>query len=249
MLMPYYKTTIVAGKTIEVIKSYTKRVGAKVRAGKKKPTAEEIEKVNQANAERTLRLKINANFGEDDLYITLTYRRDERPTPKQAKENIKGLINTLKKEFKKLGAELKYIHVTEYKNKSIHHHLLINHVDGQDVAKMVRQAWKFGRPAFKFLDDTGQYKKLAAYFIKETSKTFRENNGGHKQRYSCSRNLIIPVPKTEIIRTAKKWLEEPKPIKGYYIDKETVYNGIDPFNGRKYQKYTMIQIANKEKGG
>ena len=244
--MPYFKTTIEAGKTIEVYKSYTKRVGAKVKGDKEKPTPEEMEKVNQMNAERTLRLKINANFGEDDPFITLTYRKDERPTPEEAKKNIKKLLDALRKEYRKIGEELKYINVTEYKNKAIHHHVLINHIEGQDVSKMVRKLWQFGRPDFKYLDDTGQYKDLAAYLIKETSKTYKENkenDGGHKQRYSCSRNLIMPTPKTEVIKKAQKWLVDPKPIKGYYIDKDTVYNGVDPFTGREYQKYTMIQLS------
>jgi len=101
--MSYFKTTTEAGATIEVYKSYTKRVGVKVKGDKEKPTPEEMKKINQMNAERTLRLKINANFGVDDPFITLTYRKDERPTPAQAKKNIKKLIDSLRKEFKKLG--------------------------------------------------------------------------------------------------------------------------------------------------
>ena len=240
--MGYFKTSIIAGATIEVTKSYTKRVGVKARKKKESPTPEEMEKINRLNAERTLRLKINANFGEDDLFITLTYRKDERPTPEAAKKNIKKLIDSLRKEFRRVGAELKYINVTEYKNKAIHHHLLINHIEGKDVAKMVRRIWKFGRPDFKYLDGTGQYKDLAAYLIKETSKTYKENDGGHKQRYSCSRNLIMPMPKTEIIKKATKWLPDPRPKKGYYIDQDTVYNGVDPFTGREYQRYTMVSL-------
>lgn len=240
--MAYFKTTVKAGATIEVTKSLTKRVGVKYRKSKERPTAEEMEKVNKKNAEKTLRLKINANFGEDDIFTTLTYRKDERASPEQAKKNIKKLIDGLRKEFKRIGEELKYINVTEYKNKAIHHHLIINHIEGKDVARMVRRLWRFGRPHFKFLDDTGQYKDLAAYLIKETSKTFKENDGGHKQRYSCSRNLIMPTPKTEIVKKAAKWLPDPKPIKGYYIDQDTVYNGIDPFTGREYQHYTMVKL-------
>ena len=241
--MAYFKTSIQAGATIEVTKSYTKRAGVKERGDKEQPTPEEIAKVNELNAERTLRLKINANFVTDDPFITLTYRKDERPTPAEAKKNIKKMIDSLRVEFKKLGEELKYINVTEYQNKAIHHHLLINHIEGQDVSKMVRKLWKFGRPDFKYLDDTGQYKDLAAYLIKETAKTYKENDGGHKQRYSCSRNLIMPTPKTEIIKKAVKWLPDPKPIKGYYIDRDTIYNGVDPFTGRQYQKYTMISLT------
>ncbi len=244
--LAYFKTTVRAGKTIEVTKSYTRRVGPPCRGGREKPTPEEMEKVNQRNAERKLRLKLNAHFAEDDIFTTLTYRKDERPTPEQAKKNIKKLIDSLRKEFKKLGVELKYINVTEYKNKAIHHHLVINHIEGKDVAKMIRRLWKFGRPDFKFLDGTGQYKDLAAYLIKETSKTYKENKengGGHKQRYSCSRNLDMPPSKTEIVRRAVRWLPEPKPIKGYYIDKDTVYNGVDPFTGREYQRYTMVEAG------
>ncbi len=241
--MGYFRTSIKAGATIEITKSYTKRVGIKVRGGKEKPTKEEMEKVNQLNAERILRLKINANFKEDDLFLTLTYRKEERPEPEEAKKNIKKLIDGLRKVFRKAGAELKWICVTEYHNKAIHHHLLINHVKGQDIPKMVRSLWKFGRPNFKYLDDSGQYKDLAAYLIKETSKTYKAKDGAKKQRYSCSRNLVMPIPKTEIIKKAKRWMPDPKPMKGYYIDKDTIYNGVDPFTGRIYQKYTMVRIS------
>lgn len=241
--MGYFKTTITAGATVEVIKSYTKRVGVKVRGRKEKPTAEEMEKINQRNAERTLRLKINANFREDDLFVTLTYRRDERPEPERAEKNMEKLIDGLRKKYKKVGEALKWICVTEYENKAIHHHLLLNQIEGQDVSKMVRTLWGFGRPDFKYLDGTGQYKDLAAYLIKETSKTYKARDGKRKQRYRCSRNLVMPKPKTKVVKKAKKWNPDPKPVKGYYIDQDTIYNGIDPFTGKAYQKYTMVRLS------
>ncbi|MCI8627635.1 MAG: hypothetical protein HFI40_15430, partial [Lachnospiraceae bacterium] len=145
----YFKTTIIAGATIEVTKSYTKRVGAKARGKKRKPTAEEIEKINQLNAERTLRLRINANFGVDDLFVTLTYKKEERPTPEQARKNLKKLLNGLRKEYKKQKCVLKWVCATEYQNKAIHHHLLINHIPCYDTAKLIRRLWRSGRPDFK----------------------------------------------------------------------------------------------------
>lgn len=240
--MAYLMTTTKAGRTVEVLKSYTKRLGVKNKAGKAKPSPEEMAKINELNAERTLRLKLNANFGEDDLFATLTYHPSKRPDPAGAKKNIKKLIDRLRAEFKKLGTELKYINVTEYQNKAIHHHLIINHIEGADVAKIIRKLWGFGRPAFKFLDGTGQYKDLAAYLIKETAKSYKEHDGGHMQRYSCSRNLIMPEAKTRIVKKANRWLPDPKPIKGYYIDQDTIYNGVDPFTGKMYQRYTMILL-------
>ena len=61
------------------------------------------------NAERTLRLKINNNFGVDDPFITLTYRKDERPEPEKAKKDIKKLIDGLRKEFTDTPFKKKYI--------------------------------------------------------------------------------------------------------------------------------------------
>ena len=238
----YYKTTIKAGRTIEVYKSYRKRTGVVERGDRKKLTSEEMDRINQLNAERKLRIKLNANFKKGDPFITLTYRKELRPEIEQAKKDIKKLIRELRKYYKRQGEELKYILVTEYENKSIHHHLLLNDVD--KIEKIVNDLWIYGRPNYKFLDETGQYKDLASYLIKETSKSYRKNriNGkGNKQRYSCSRNLIMPEAKVEVVK-ANKWLADPKAIKGYYIDQDTIINGVDPFTNREYQRYTMVQI-------
>ena len=87
--MAYYRTEIRAGKTIEVIKSYSKRIGANKQRGKKeKPTAEEMKKVNERNAEAKLRRLINANFGYGDYHLVLTYKKDLRPDPAEAKKRI-----------------------------------------------------------------------------------------------------------------------------------------------------------------
>lgn len=240
--MAYYRTEIRAGKTIEVIKSYSKRIGAnKQRRKKEKPTAEEMKKVNERNAEAKLRRLINANFGYGDYHLVLTYKKDLRPDPAEAKKRISKFLRVLRKEYKRMGEKLKYIITTEYKNKAIHHHLIVNGIDA-NINKIVRNCWKWGSPHFTPLDDTGQYKELAAYFIKETSKTYKENDGGAKQRYSCSRNLVKPVTKVTIIRKAEKWLDEPKAKKGYYIDKDTIFNGYNHWNGKPIQYYTMIKL-------
>lgn len=241
--MPYIRTEVIAGRTIEVHKGYTKRIGDhRPRKGKEKPTPEEMEKVNQKNAETKLRRLINANFGGGDFHLVLTYKRENRPDPQKAKENIAKFIRTLRKEYKKIGAELKYIHVTEYKAAAIHHHLVINDVDNHNVSKLIRKLWEHGNPKFTPLDYSGQYKRLAEYLIKETSKTYKERDGGHLQRYSCSRNLIKPITKTTIIKKVEKWADTPRPKKGYYIDKESIENGLNLWNGRPFQRYTMIQL-------
>lgn len=67
--MGYFKTTVRAGATIEVTKSYTKRIGVKIKKDREKPTAEEMEKVNQMNAERTLRLEAVDSCADADAII------------------------------------------------------------------------------------------------------------------------------------------------------------------------------------
>lgn len=240
--MAYYRTEITAGMTVEVYNSFTKRVGVKNKRSKRKPTPEEMKKINQTNAENKLRRKINANFGQGDFHLVLTYKKDERPTPEEAKENIRDFLIQMRKAYKGMNAELKYINVTEYKAKAIHHHLIINDVENQNISKLVRSLWSRGNPHFTPLDETGQYKTLASYLIKETKESYKESDGGQKQRYSCSRNLVNPKEKVRVIKKAKKWATNPRPKKGYYIDQDTVYNGVDAYNGREYQRYTMIKL-------
>jgi len=239
--MPYFLNTIEAGQTIEVHKSFTKFTGKIERSGKSKTTPEQIEKINEINAQNKLTRIINANFAFGDYHIIATYKKDLRADPEQAKKEIKKFLRQLKAEYKKVGSELKYVQVTEYKNKVIHHHLIINNVKGQNITTIVRKLWTRGTTHFTPLDNTGQYKTLAEYLIKETAKTYKEKNGGQMQRYSCSRNLKKPVTKTKIVKS-NRWAADPKPIKGYYIDMDTLHNGVNPFTGREYQRYTMIKI-------
>lgn len=231
-----------AGATIEVIKCIPKGC----RAGERKTTPEEIEEANMRQAARKLTRKINANFKPGDWHVVLMYKRDNRPDPAQAQKYIKKLIDGLRDLYKKNGFILKYIHATEYQNKAIHHHLVINNVnDGKrTTVEYIRELWKGdgkGSKHFIPLYEDGEYKRLAEYLIKETEKTFRTKDSPVKQRYSCSRNMIEPKRTNRIIKTKSGWKQEPKPRPGYYIDQDTLYNGTDKL-GYPYQRYVMIKL-------
>ena len=238
--MGYWNRKIRAGKTIEVYNSYTKNVGRKEALARRKVSPEEIEKVNERNAEEKLTRLINANFGKGDTHLVLTYFRQVRPEPEEAKMNLSKFLRGMRKECKKLEVELKYIHVTEYLTKSIHHHLIINTSDIPDALKLIRKCWKYGNPKITPMDGTGQYKKLAGYFIKETKKVYKGSKG-QRQRYTPSRNLVRPEPKWKIMKR-NRWPTNPKPPRGYYVDPDSIYNGVNPFTGREYQKYTLISL-------
>lgn len=241
--MPYIKKEYICGDVIEVEKIHTGRYGApgQRRQKKKKPTREEVAKQNEINAVKRLRRKMNCNFGPGDYHMTLTYKKELRPEPPGARNILSQFLKKLRAVYKKHGADLKYIVTTEYKSKAIHHHLVINNVEQVNVTSQVASLWKFGRPKFTVLDDTGDYSQLADYFIKETGKSFREDDNPNKTRYSCSRNLREPVVRKKIL-LARSWRKEPRPKEGWYIDKNSFYEGVNPVTGYRYQYYTMRRI-------
>lgn len=233
-----------AGAAIEVIKCIPK--GCRKGAGRseiKKKTHAEMQEANMRQAARKLARKINANFKPGDWHITLTYRKEERPSPKEAQKALTGMLNQIRRQYKDSGFQLKYIAVTEYKNKSIHHHVIINHINTGTwtTTDAVRRLWKGrGSPKFVSLYEDGEYSRLAEYLVKETEKTFRDTDSPVRQRYSCSRNLITPKPEIRQ-KKAKTWRTDPKPRPGYYIAPDTLYNGFDKF-GYPYQRYLMIKL-------
>ena len=241
--MPYILTTCYAGKTIEVSKSFSARYKKKgmLRGKIEKVTSEQMLKINERNAETNLRRLINTNYKTGDLHITLTYKKDNRIKPEEAKKELDKYLRPLRKIYKKNGEELRYIIVTEYKNKAIHHHLIVNAVDGVSVKEFDR-LWKMGRTRFTYLDDTGQYAALAHYLIKETRKTFREEGAPSHRRWNPSRNLKKPIIEKEIIE-AKKWKKDPKPLKGYLLEVDTVKEGIHDVTGWPYQFYSMVKVG------
>lgn len=83
--MPYVRKETVAGKTVEVEKYYTYRYKAKgIKRGEVlKVTSEEQEKINLRQAEKKLRLKMNANFVEGDYHTIFDYKKEERPSTKE----------------------------------------------------------------------------------------------------------------------------------------------------------------------
>ena len=73
--MPYVERVTKAGNTIEIERYFTSRYKKKgiSRGDKVKPTKEEQEKVNTRQAERKLRILINANYGYTVCVYTVLY--------------------------------------------------------------------------------------------------------------------------------------------------------------------------------
>lgn len=249
--MPYVERVTRAGKTIEIERYFTsryKKQGIK-RGDKVKATPEQQIKVNERQAERKLRILINANYGYGDYHLVLDYIRKKGEPPRtkeQMRQDMDIFLRECRKEYKKAGIELKYIHVMEIGEKGArHHHLVINQID----TKILQQCWYkayegHNRVKVFPLDDSGQYAELAAYLIKYTGKHLKDGDGLQGKRWNCSKNLYRPEPEYNIINDREWFKAEPRPIKGYYVDKSSISKGVHSpeYYGYGYFRYTLVQL-------
>ncbi len=237
--MPYIEEICYSGKVKEVRKYYSSRHGKKgsSRSSNINPTPEDVKKVNLRAAITKLRRLINTNFGFKDIHLVLTYRKDARPSPEEARKDLEKFLRKLRSYFKKQGKQLKYIAVTEYKKKAIHHHLVITSMDTRDLVDL----WTMGKPRPTYLDDSGQYGLLAEYLIKETQSTFDSEDAIVGKRWCASKNLEKPFIEKNIVES-NTWRKEPKPTQGYYIEKGSIVSGIHEITGYEFQFYSMIKI-------
>lgn len=168
--------------------------------------------------------------------MVIGYGRGKAPEPEKARKHLEEFLRHARKYFREQGQEMRYITVTEYKRARIHHHVIMPEAPMGVLYKL----WRHGRPHITPLDESGDYRQLADYLIKETSETFAESGSPYKKRWNQSKNLRDPVIKTEIV-SAKSWRKDPMSWKGYYIKKDSIREGTHDATGFQYQYYTMIQ--------
>ena len=229
----FVREICVAGATILTQLKYS-IAPATERAPKSNPSRAAVIAYNDRLAVRNLTMLMNANFVPGDWHVTYTYAGDV-PSQKEAKKEIANFKRRMTREFKKQGKEFRWIEVTEYQNHRIHHHMVMSYID----SSIIENQWANGHVRFTALDRSRNYAKLAKYFVKETSKTMREPGNETKRRWSASRNLIRPIVKREIV-SAKALYENPKPLKGYQIDEDTMQRYEHPFTGMEHLEYMMV---------
>jgi len=231
------------GRVKQIEKYYPGNYGAPgmKRSKKIKRTPEDIKRQNKTNRWKKIQRLIIANFKEGDWHLILKYKPKERPdTFDAAQDNLKKFLSEMRKAYKKAGIPFKYIAVTERgkKGQVLHHHLIIEDIADQRLitTALVKKLWIHGNEFFVDLYEDGEYEKLADYIVKIEGKEESE-----WATYSRSRNLITPKPKREKIHR-KRWQQEPRAPVGWYVVKDTLYNGINPVTGYPYQHYTIKKI-------
>ncbi len=247
--MPYILTKVVAGITTEIMKSYSGRYGTKIiNAPKEKESPEKLKNYQDKVAERKCRWLINTNFKFGDLWMTLTYPAWTRPTSEKARKDIDKFLKNCRRYYKRAGQIFKYIMTAGRTSRgAVHFHFVINKFDLEKISSIW---WSIAgnektpcpKVDYRVLDNTGQYNKIAAYLIKNSKETFWSEDRIHSKHFCASKNLEQPTITKEIIG-ASAWRKEPKAPKGYYIDKNTIHNGINEM-GYQCQHYTLVKINN-----
>lgn len=246
----YIKNTCRIKDKVEVSKHYHARSGAPgmPREERKNPTPEDMAKQNHWRRCRDLRRLIELNFEPGDWHCTLTCEKDKRPTKEEAPAVIRKFLAKLKRDYRQQGWELKYVITCEVGSRgAVHWHMVVNnmHNEETDTARMIREAWKMGRPYFSALDDTGDYEKLADYMVKEAARKIDKGETVEKMSYSRSRNLKKPVERREKVR-ASGWRKDPQIPKGWELVPGSLVNEKNKYTGLPYQHYV---IRRKEADG
>ena len=177
---------------IEIYPQFTAKQKKQIpAAGLEKKPREAQRDLNNRNSRKECERRINANFTDEDIWGTFTYRQEEVPGNwEEAQKNMQNFIRKLNYHRRKLGlGPAKYIYVTELSPKGrFHHHF----VTGGDVPMdLVESLWTKGdRNELRRLDrDENGLGGMAHYMTKESPK------GKGKKRWMASKGLKKPEVK------------------------------------------------------
>lgn len=151
---------------------------------------EAMRNLNDKNARKKCIRKLNANFTDDDIWLTLTYSPGNEPKNIETSfRDMKNYIDRINYRRKKLGLPIaKWLYVTEWCEKEgeevrCHHHVVMDGLLDMDTCE---KTWKKGgrNQSRKLNKDDCGLAGMGTYITKETR--------GQK-RWHCSQGLKDPL--------------------------------------------------------
>ena len=196
--MGYRTKTTVAGPRLEaeVYPVFGRNTEAMLRRAKK--TNITPEKQQRLNHERSIRHLIqlaDANFTDQDIHMTLTYRT--APTYERAQKDMRNFMLRVKRLREKRGmTPLKYIYTIEGnedgKHERIHIHCLMN--GDMDRGELERIWAKGFANADRLQPDENGLEAIARYITKQQK---------NRRKWCASRNLKQPKSRTSDSRCSR----------------------------------------------
>ncbi len=203
----------------------------RARAAKKNITPEKQKRLNDARARRRLIQLADANFGEKDIHLTLTYKHET--TLPACRKDIRNFLLRVKRYRERMGMDpLKYIYTIEgkpelvkgYPVNRIHIHMLMN---GGVSRELLEEMWALGYANADRLQPTERgLEEIATYIIKEG----RDRTGARK--WSASRNLVQPKQRTSDAKTSKRTVK---------LIAHDIRNEAKAEMERLYPKYSFVE--------
>ncbi len=188
------------------------------RSKKQKVSAPKQRNLNDKNAKRYFTQLTNANFGEGDLHVTLTYKKKYLPSTIEGGKEVLNYLRRVKYLREKEGLPpMKYIVVTEYvvakdnedKPIRIHHHIIMNGGLDRDIVEELwskrkkkgqKKGERIGRAnADRLQPDENGVAALCSYLTK---------NPNGKRRWSPSQNLEKPWSRTNDHKYSRRQIEK-----------------------------------------
>ena len=245
--MGYRRRTTVSGPRIdaEVFPVFGRGVKTMLRRAKSQQTREAQQRANDERSILRAIQIIEANFGENDIALGLTYG-GEAPTPDRVDKDLRNFCDRVKRKRQKLGLpELKYfatiggdeMPAAGYSGKRPHIHVFMNGgIRRDDLEEM----WGHGYANVDRLQPGSEgLAAIATYFAKQIRD--RKKMKGAR-RWRASKNLVRPepratdakMPNSRVRRIAYDFENEAKSVMeklypGYVLQKCTVrYSDIVP---------------------
>lgn len=217
------------------------------RSKKRKVSLPKQDKMNDKNARRKFIQLAETNFGQDDIFLTLTYK--DKFLPKSyddANREVSNFFKRVRRLIKKKGVEdLHYIVITSMRKKEnevgedevrFHHHLLIKCGLSRDEIENLwrrrkRKGEKIGE-AIGYANSKRIQEDVNTGILGLANYLARHTTG--QRLWSCSQNLKRPESRTNDHKYSRKKLIE---------------FALDPYKIDRWEKiYKGFTIADKDNG-
>lgn len=199
--------------------------------------------LNDKNARKYVERLINRNFGDKDLWITLTYDDAHLPPDGDIDAAIKNMQNYIRRvnyQRKKRGLpNCKYVYVTEYNEGAEirwHHHLVM---DGALDMDTVEKCWgQSSRNEVRRLQkDENGLTGMSRYMVKEKKRIRSE------KRWNSSQGLIDPDIRVVHSKQPEKGKGSYKKIEKYVDEMVKNQNVIETQMKKWYPDFDFTDAA------
>lgn len=200
----YRTRTIKAGPVTEceIYPVYGRQQETQARKARENLSPERVQRANHAAAIRRIIRLANANFGDEDLHVTLTYQ-DNPPDWDRAQKDVRNFIRRLQRIRAKRGLpKAKYIYAIEDEGadgsrKRIHAHMLLS---GGINREEIEACWRKGWANADRLQPNEEGLAAIARYITKAQR--------NRKKWVCSQGLVQPRVSVSNTKLSRRKVEK-----------------------------------------